>query len=370
MNIFISWSGEQSRRVAYLLRDWLPQILGGAGVSVWHSSEDIPRGKEWLSELLRQLTTADAGIVCLTHENLIAPWVQFEVGALSARKIPMCPILVGEIRAKELPGCLGLFQKTELTENDLIALCQTLSRSSPRPLTPDQIARKVAAAWQKFQPLLDKAIRETDKQTQLAGELHKITANYRHALKRSNYIFHGAVESELFDLGLRARERAQGILDATVEHYNHIIVDIYQKAKTTVFSTSIPEYDTTWRTKLGQAILDAHAASTALVTRIFVFQNRDEIKDSHWAIMEQHQANPKVTVKVFLSAENAGVFEPDVSRDFTLIDGGDVIGLTHSYGLGKLSAKWHFGDTALAGRLLQMCERLERWSKPLEQLRR
>ena len=76
MNLFISWSGEKSRSVAEALRDWLPFVINA--VKPWMSAADIEKGARWSSDLAYQLKETRAGIICLTRDNLEAPWVLFE----------------------------------------------------------------------------------------------------------------------------------------------------------------------------------------------------------------------------------------------------------------------------------------------------
>ena len=81
MHVFISWSGDRSRVVAGALREWLPLVL--QTLDVWMSESDMQKGASWDLEIAQNLRSADEGIVCSTPENLRAPWILFESGAIS-----------------------------------------------------------------------------------------------------------------------------------------------------------------------------------------------------------------------------------------------------------------------------------------------
>ena len=78
MKVFISWSGELSKLVAKELSEWLPSII--QSVEVFYSPEDIQKGENWDLRLTKELEECKYGIVCLTKENVSAPWVHFEAG--------------------------------------------------------------------------------------------------------------------------------------------------------------------------------------------------------------------------------------------------------------------------------------------------
>jgi len=68
MKVFISWSGETSKAVATALYDWLPEVIQNG--QPWISNHDIHLGE--------QLPELKIGILCLTPDNLSAPWILFE----------------------------------------------------------------------------------------------------------------------------------------------------------------------------------------------------------------------------------------------------------------------------------------------------
>jgi hypothetical protein len=83
MKVFISWSGDRSRLLADALRDFIVDVI--QSVECFCSTEDIRAGQRWNSEVNDWLATTDFGILCVTPENVKAPWLNFEAGALAKR---------------------------------------------------------------------------------------------------------------------------------------------------------------------------------------------------------------------------------------------------------------------------------------------
>lgn len=81
MKVFLSWSGERSKAVAELLNDWLCCVIQAA--RPWVSTRDLDRGSLWFGEINEQLKDTSIGIICLTQENRVRPWILFEAGALA-----------------------------------------------------------------------------------------------------------------------------------------------------------------------------------------------------------------------------------------------------------------------------------------------
>jgi hypothetical protein len=75
MEVFISWSGERSKAVAEALHDWLPNVI--QTVRPWVSLADIEKGTRWNTDIASQLAECRVGLICLTPENVSAPWLLF-----------------------------------------------------------------------------------------------------------------------------------------------------------------------------------------------------------------------------------------------------------------------------------------------------
>ena len=147
MKVFLSWSGEPSRRLAEVLRDWLPAVL--QAVEPWMSAEDIGKGARWSALLAGELAQAKIGILCLTRDNLAAPWMLFEAGALSKtlERTFVCPYLLG-LRPADLGGPLVQFQAAEANRADTRRLVQTINTAlGPAALSERRLDRAFATWW-------------------------------------------------------------------------------------------------------------------------------------------------------------------------------------------------------------------------------
>ena len=126
MKVFLSWSGESSKTLAGVLREWLALVF--PDVSFWMSSRDIQAGQRWGNELDRELEATAFGILCLVPTNLLAPWLLFEAGALSksvesSRVLPYC---LG-LQPEEVQGPLSRFQGVSADEAGTRRLVESIN---------------------------------------------------------------------------------------------------------------------------------------------------------------------------------------------------------------------------------------------------
>ncbi|TBX64778.1 TIR domain-containing protein [Flavobacterium silvisoli] len=126
MEIFLSWSGEQSKKIAETLKSWLPSVI--QSLKPFYSSNDISKGKRWDSELSKSLNKCEFGIIILTEENRTAPWIMFEAGAL-AKNIEtgrVCTFLF-DIKDTDVVGPLSSFQNTKYDKQDVLKLLEDIN---------------------------------------------------------------------------------------------------------------------------------------------------------------------------------------------------------------------------------------------------
>jgi len=127
INIFLSWSGKTSLGVAEALRSWLPKVI--QAVDPWLSTSDIEQGCRWSDEVTQKLQQTSVGIICLTRDNLVSPWILFEAGALSKLRDQsfVCTYL-HELSPSDVSGPLAMFQATRADRNDTRKLIHTINR--------------------------------------------------------------------------------------------------------------------------------------------------------------------------------------------------------------------------------------------------
>jgi hypothetical protein len=151
MKVFLSWSGDVSKRVAAALRDWLPNVI--QAVEPWMSSEDIDKGARWSSEIAKELDNCAAGIICVAPGNHDAPWLNFEAGALSKAfgKDKVCPYLF-RVKPSDLTGPLVQFQISEANQEDTHRLLISLNKTiEPKPLPETKLGQTFEKWWPELE---------------------------------------------------------------------------------------------------------------------------------------------------------------------------------------------------------------------------
>lgn len=112
MKVFISWSGEPSREVAKSLRTGIKSVFDK--IVPFVSDVDIEAGSRGLQVIEDALQGSGFGIIVVTPDNMEAPWLNFEAGALSKAlgdaENRVVPLLIGFTTISQLTGPLSQFQ--------------------------------------------------------------------------------------------------------------------------------------------------------------------------------------------------------------------------------------------------------------------
>ncbi|WP_312511091.1 TIR domain-containing protein [Massilia sp.] len=173
MKVFISWSGEISHRVAKVLRDWLPSVI--QTVEPYVSSEDIDKGTRWSTDIAGELSASSYGIICLTRDNLAAPWINFEAGALgkSVEKSRVSPFLF-DLKRSEISGPILQFQSTIEEKDDVFKLLQSINSACEKDGLDDvRLAKTFEVWWPRLDEELKQIRASLPKVEQKAKELPK-----------------------------------------------------------------------------------------------------------------------------------------------------------------------------------------------------
>ena len=148
MKVFLSWSGDVSRKVAAELHTWLPYML--QRVKPFISSGDISKGDRWSDVLANELQDASYGIICVTPYNIHKPWINFEAGALSKFISRQCiaPVLFGFQSTADVRGPFAQFQSALCTKEEIFSLVYSINNSmSLEEQIKEDILRETFEVW-------------------------------------------------------------------------------------------------------------------------------------------------------------------------------------------------------------------------------
>ena len=177
MKIFLSWSGETSHKVAIAFRDWLPQVI--QSLNPYVSSEDIDKGTRWSTDIAKELEESAYGIILVTEENLFAPWVNFEAGALSKiiDKSNVSPFLFN-VKRSEVKGPLLQFQSTIFEKEDIHKLLKSINNriDEEERLEESKLERAFNVWWSELETTLNEILatkQEATKEPHTESDLSK-----------------------------------------------------------------------------------------------------------------------------------------------------------------------------------------------------
>ncbi len=153
MKIFISWSGEKSKKIACLIRNFLVGIFRDE-VEIFLSTRDIEHGEQWFNKIINELSAANYGIFIITDENKTAPWILFEAGVLyrGVSKNRLSLFLIDN-RPEEICDPLNRFNMGFINEEGLFSLVKeirTINKGEMSYEQGQQLRLSFDFAWTSF----------------------------------------------------------------------------------------------------------------------------------------------------------------------------------------------------------------------------
>lgn len=172
MKVFISWSGVGARDFALFLRGWIRQVV--QAVEPFMSEQDIGKGTRNVLEMSQELEAVQFGVVVVTRDNVGAPWINFEAGAISkslgtGRLVP----LLLDVGKTDVAGPLAQFQAVDANDHtDVERLFREINRWLEHPLEMDVLLPAVHSKLPEFDNAV-RTYRETAATTGRTSALRK-----------------------------------------------------------------------------------------------------------------------------------------------------------------------------------------------------
>lgn len=145
MKVFVSWSGDLSKKIAESIKRWLPCII--QSVDVFYSPEDIEKGENWDSKISKELSECKYGIICLTSENVSASWINFEAGAIAKSLDSRVATLMINISPSDIKGPLSRYQATKMEKDDFYQLVCNINEQCETPIKTEVLKTAFDGLW-------------------------------------------------------------------------------------------------------------------------------------------------------------------------------------------------------------------------------
>ena len=169
MKVFLSWSGDRSKAIAEVMRNWLPSVL--QAVRPYFSPDDVSKGSRWSSEIAKELEASRVALLFITPENPEAPWLVFEAGALSKNldRSKVCPLLFGDIDPTDIKGPLVQFQAAKFGKAEMKRVLKMINAElGEAALNADVLESVFEMWWPKLDEQVSQRLQETAQSDETA----------------------------------------------------------------------------------------------------------------------------------------------------------------------------------------------------------
>lgn len=160
MKVFISWSGEVSKRLGALVGEWLECTL--LNIEAIYTPKYLRAGTQGTAHLYRLLEEVHTGILIYTPESINSQWMIFEAGALfkSAEQSIIIPLLF-HLEYEHLPGPIQTYQWKVFGKEQLFQVLQAVNQQLGQQQIKEEKLRYVfEREWPEFYKEVQQALLE------------------------------------------------------------------------------------------------------------------------------------------------------------------------------------------------------------------
>ncbi len=223
MDVFISWSGKQSKGVGTELFQWLNETI--PGVSPWILSESIAPGSDWVQALMEKLEKTRFCVICLTPENVRSPWLYFEAGAIAGRRgdTKVCGYLAGVDPSQLEGGPLSQFQWVPASKEGTWKLVREINRGLERPNDEKLLEAGFDRRWPTLKRRLERTLIETtangeEREIEALKPVYRLTAEAEALIRQAAADPHGQVMMVRTTAGLFVQTNRKQFTDPMNAH--------------------------------------------------------------------------------------------------------------------------------------------------------
>jgi hypothetical protein len=163
VKVFISQSLPRSNELAQALAKFVEKVI--PGTKPWVSSTGIDKGARFNDEIRNSLSDATGGIVCLTRENLMEPWILYEAGALSTKVADRLWTFLLDVEFTEVADPLKVINHTRAEKADVLKMMKSMQKIGAGSKDFVCTEAMVDEYFEAFWPKLKEKIEELQKTT-------------------------------------------------------------------------------------------------------------------------------------------------------------------------------------------------------------
>jgi hypothetical protein len=190
VKVFISQSLPRSLALAKTLESFIRKVV--PGTDPWVSDSGVEKGSRFLSEIRQNLNEATAGIVCITDENRMEPWILYEAGALSTKVTDrVWTVLLDVDHTAVAPPLSGFNHTSAVDKADVLKMVRSIHKTmlvvQERTCSEADLEKYFDAFWAtELAPTIDELRAQGPKQRAKPDALTEIRGMLREVGERVN----------------------------------------------------------------------------------------------------------------------------------------------------------------------------------------